>query len=85
MWEQRIGMKIWLKERDEVCQTFDVEKFKKFYRKWKKMGVYDLGLPTDEVIEIAMRKAVCNMTKADTEKKREAKKWLKDRGYSEGL
>lgn len=73
----------WLKERDEAAQTFDVEAFKRFYRKWQHRGYYTKTLPADEVIEIAMRKMVCAMTKADPAKVEEAKAWLKERGHTE--
>jgi len=51
--------KQWRKERDEAIYTLDVDTFKKFYRKWQKRGVYTEPLPSDEVIEIFMRKMVC--------------------------
>lgn len=74
-------IKIWLRERDEVTKTYDVEAFKVFYRKWKARGLYQLPLPeNDEVIERTMRKMVCNMKSATEEEKAEALEWLKARG-----
>lgn len=72
----------WLKERDEVVKTYDVNKFKDFYNKWKSMGLYNLPLPTDSVIEISMRKMVYHMTSSTNIEKEEAKKWLIEHGSS---
>ncbi len=75
----------WLKERDEVMQTFDVDRFKEFYRKWADRGMYQMPLPSDDVIEIAMRKCVCGMSNPRLEKLAEARAWLAERGYSWGI
>lgn len=76
----------WIKERDEVAYSFDVERFKKFYKKWAKRGVYENNiLPSDEVIEITMRKMVCAMRNPKSDKLAEAKTWLIERGYKTGL
>lgn len=32
----------WLKERDEVVKSYDVQKFKEFVKKWSELGVYHL-------------------------------------------
>lgn len=72
----------WLKERDEVTLSLDIDKFKAFYRKWQKKGIYDMELPSDEVIEISMRKCVCAMAKPPADKLAEARAWLSERGYS---
>lgn len=75
--------KHWLRERDEAAYSFDVEKFKKFYLKWAKRGVYEQkALPSDEVIEITMRKMVCSLANPKPEKLKEAQDWLTERGYS---
>ena len=75
--------KQWLKERDEAVYTFDVEKFKAFYRKWVKRGVYeDKPLPSDEVLEITMRKMVCALANPREDKLAEARAWLSKRGCS---
>lgn len=74
--------KQWLKERNEAVCSFDVEKFKAFYRKWEKRGVYSEPLPKDEVIEISMRKCVCGLADPDPKKLAEARAWLSERGYS---
>lgn len=78
--------KQWLKERDEVAQTFDIERLKAFYRKWAKRGIYeDKPLPSDEVLEISMRKMVCSMANPRADKLAEATEWLTERGYSTGI
>ena len=74
--------KKWLKERDETMYSFNVEKFKAFYRKWAKKGVYSEPLPGDDIIEIMLRQAVCAMANPKPSKLKEAQKWLKERGYN---
>lgn len=78
----RTDHKQWLKERDEAAYSFDVDKFKKFYTKWRKRGFYNMPLPSDEVIEISMRKIVCSLANPDEYKLAEARAWLSERGYS---
>ena len=76
----------WLKERDAAVQSFDVETFKKFYKKWTEKGYYENNnLPSDEVIEISMRKMTCALLHPDPEKLEQAKAWLKEKGYSEDI
>lgn len=78
------NLAMWIKERDAVSQTFDVDKFREFYAKWYKRGVYHIppeALPSDEVIEITMRKMVVHETNADPAKIKEATEWLLSRGY----
>ena len=76
---------IWIKERDEAVRTQDVEKFKEFYKKWTERGFYRNGLPSDEVIEISLRKMLYNLGNVTDQEKAEAEKWLKERGYSTAL
>ena len=79
--KQKDEMKQWLKERDEVVLSLDVERFKEFYQKWAKRGVYDMQLPSGEVIEISMRMAICGMANPPKRKLKEAQVWLIERGY----
>ena len=74
----------WVKERDETVKTYDVQKFKDFYRKYQLLGVYPdvVRLPKDEIIEVSMRKMVYHMKSATAKEKSEAAKWLKERGYT---
>lgn len=72
----------WIKERDAAAYSFDVETFKAFYRKWAKIGIYEMRrLPPDDVIEITMRKMVVNLANPIPEKYEEAKTWLLERGH----
>ena len=73
---------IWIKERDEAVRTQDVEQFKAFYKKWRARGFYKMPLPSDEVIEISLRKMLYHLADVTEEEKAEAEKWLKERGYS---
>lgn len=78
--------KQWLTERDAAVQSFDVEMFKKFYKKWAEKGYYEnRNLPPDDVIEISMRKMTCALLHPDPEKLKQAKAWLKERGYREEI
>lgn len=78
-------IKQWMKERDAVVKTYDVELFKVFYEKWKKKGIYSMKLPPDKVIEISMRKMVCNMASSTDEQKEEAMEWLEQHGSSPNM
>ena len=72
----------WVKERDEVVKTYDIEAFKVFYRKWSKLGIYTVPLPkNDHVIEISLLKMILCMSSATHEERAEAEKWLIDHGY----
>lgn len=74
----------WVKERDEVIKTYDVQKFKDFYRKYQLLNVYpkEIQLPKDEVIMVSMHKMVYHMASATAKEKADAAKWLKDHGIS---
>ena len=73
----------WLTERDEVLKTHDVNLFKEFVIKWRKRGFYDdTPFPSDEVLEISMRKMICNITTMSKKEKKEAEEWLTSRGYT---
>ena len=75
---------LWTKERDEVIKTYDVQKFKDFYRKYQLLGIYPdvVILPKDKVIEVSLRKMVYHMKSATSKEKSEAAKWLKERGFT---
>lgn len=79
----------WLKERDEVLKTHDVSKFKEFVIRWRERGFYDdtplLDSSDDEVIEVAMRKMICNIPTMSQKEKKEAEEWLTSRGYTTGI
>lgn len=64
-----------VKERNEACSSFDLDKFKAFCKKYK-----GGRLPSDEVLEITMRKLVVNI-EPRLPQYEEAKQWLLDRGY----
>lgn len=78
-------MKQFVKERDKAIRSLDVETFKRFYKKWYYMGYYRLPLPADNVIEISMRKMLCEIQSATEEEKKEAEKWLIDHGSQRGF
>lgn len=71
------------KDRNEAVMSMDVEKFKAFYKKWEKY--MDVPLPADNVLEITMRKMACAIYTLPLEVREEAKQWLLERGYKEGL
>lgn len=77
-------IKDFVKDRDkavkEACRTGNLESFKAFYEKYKKRGVYKFTLPSDEVLEISIRKMLCNTASATNEEKAEAYRWLIEHG-----
>ena len=82
-------IKEFVKDRDkavkEACRTGNLENFKAFYEKYKKRGLYKLPLPSDEVLEISLRKMLCNTASATNEEYEEAYKWLIERGYGTSM
>ena len=68
------------KDRNKAVLSLDVEIFKKFCKKWGNPIP-----PTDEVIEITMRKMACHITTLPSDFRAESKKWLEDRGYTDSL
>ena len=69
------ALKRFVKERNEACSSFDIVKFKAFCRK------YSGGKsPSDEVLEITMRKMVVNI-EPHLPQYEEARAWLLERGY----
>jgi hypothetical protein len=71
----------WIKERDEVLLSLDLKKYKAFYRKWQKEGVYTMPLPdNDMVVEISMRQSLLALPNLPEGKMIEAQLWLIDHG-----
>lgn len=73
-------LEIYNKDRNKAVLSLDVETFKKFCKKW--------GLPkppSDEIVEITMRKMACHIPSLPDDFKADAKKWLEDRGYTDSL
>ena len=75
-------LKMWLKERDEVVKTYDVEAFKRFYKKWNDRGFYIHDLPSDSVIEVSLRKMAYHTASYSEQEKADAKEWLESRGFT---
>ena len=73
-------MSQYTKELLEVCLTFDVNEVKKLVSKWSKRGLFPhcFDLPSDDVLEISIRKIVIARTDAPKEAKKEAAAWLID-------
>ena len=68
------------KDRDKAVASLNVETFKAFCRKWS------LPIPpTDEIIEITMRKMMFHINSFSEEDKQAAKEWLKSRNYTTDL
>lgn len=68
----------WLKERDKAVQGLDLKKFKAFYRKWMKLGVYDKAMPSDIVAEMAMCKCALQISTTPLEVRMKAIKRLEE-------
>ena len=73
------------KDRYEAIRTYDVEKMKAFQKKWAHAYPKQSREVSDESIIIAMHKMMCFVDESTEEEKQEARKWLKDRGYSEEI
>ena len=75
-------LKKWNRERDIAIKSQNIDVFKKFYKKWYLIGVYEMPIPSDRVIEISLRKMILLLDSASDEEKEKAKIWLISRGYS---
>lgn len=75
-------LKKWKSERDIAVKSQNIDVFKNFYKKWYLIGVYEMPLPSDRVIEISLRKMILHLNSASDEEKETAKIWLISRGYS---
>lgn len=51
---------IWKNELDAVIRKQSVETFKAFYKKWQNRGIYQMEIPSDNVIELSLRKVRVN-------------------------
>lgn len=86
-----MDIKDYVKERDEALtesiKKDSVEPFKAFIEKYKALGSYPdcFNLPSDEVIEISIRKMSLHCVKIPPEIKGLAVNWLLDRGYDLNL
>jgi len=74
------------KELSEAVATLDINNFKAVVEKWYKKGFFHdcFSLPSDEVLEITIRKMAINIKtvpEIPEEVKEEAKAWLLARGY----
>lgn len=70
-----------------VVEGEDIEVFKAFFRKWHDIGIYLpwFALPSDDVLNIAIRKMVVNELSAPESTKAKARDWLLSRGYDLSL
>lgn len=67
----------YIKERDEAVKSMDVNKFKDFIKNHSMRK----NIPSDEAIEIAMRKMAVHITNFDVDTRVDAFRWLLERGY----
>ena len=70
-------IKEFVKDRDTAIMGFDLKKFKRFIKKWQ----FPVSTPSDEVLEITMRKMCLECTRIPTENKIQACEWLISHGY----
>lgn len=79
------------KERDAatiaVVEGESLEVFKAFVIKWRDLGILPpcFKLPSDEVLEITIRKMVIHEASAPESTKQKAAAWLLERGYDLNL
>lgn len=71
------------KDLSEAVATLDINNFKAVVEKWYKKGFFQecFSLPSDEVLEITIRKLAIHILSIPDEVKDEAKEWLLSRGY----
>mgnify|MGYP006967153540 CR=1 FL=1 len=75
-----------VRERDEAVKTAirtdDLRVFKRFYARWKAKGIYQIGLPSDEVLWRTLYKMLYHTGDATKEEKATAEMWLIAHGSS---
>ena len=69
-------------ELTEVCNNFDLEKFKVFWDKWASKKVLPPRINNDDVFIITYMKICANNGNIDIAVRRSAEAWLLARGYS---
>ena len=67
----------YIKDRDEAVKSMDVNKFKDFIKNHSMRE----NIPSDEALEIAMRKMAVYITSLDIDTRVDAFRWLLERGY----
>ena len=67
----------YLNARDEAVKSMDVNKFKDFIKNHSMRE----NIPSDEVLEITMRKMAVYITSLDIDTRVDAFRWLLERGY----
>ncbi|MBO4705208.1 MAG: hypothetical protein J5647_05670 [Spirochaetaceae bacterium] len=67
----------YLNARDEAVKSMDVNKFKDFIKNHSMRE----NIPSDEVLEITMRKMAVHITSLDIDTRVDAFRWLLERGY----
>ena len=78
--------KRFVKERDEAVKTAirtnDLRVFRRFYARWKAKGIYQIALPSDEVLWRTLYKMLYHAKDATEEEKAMAERWLVAHGSS---
>lgn len=72
----------YVEERDKAVASMDLDTFKAFARKYAP-ECYEL--PSDQTLEIAMRKMAVHSTGIDIDTRVNAFRWLLERGYDFNL
>lgn len=73
-------IKEYVNDRNAAVKTMNVEAFKAFIRKYMNTG--DMPpMPSDDVLEITMRKMAVHSKGLDVDTRVEAFRWLLERGY----
>lgn len=74
----------WLEDRNKIVETLDVEKFKKFIKKWQKKGIYDknIKLTSDKAIKLTLCKMAWFIGSVSAETKKKALEWCNENGFS---
>ena len=67
----------YINARDEAVKSMDVNKFKDFIKNHSMRS----NIPSDEVLEITMRKMAVHITSLDIDTRVDAFRWLLERGY----
>ena len=79
--EQKAKIEVYVKDRDIAVKSMNVDTFKAFMKRYGFFTGTMTPMPTDEVVEITMRKMAVHSTSLDVDTRVEAFRWLLERGY----
>lgn len=84
--KQRKLIERWQKDRDEVIELLDVDRFKAFYRLYQDSVYGGAPMPkSDKVIMASMCKMALDISTISEKTKKKAAEWLEANNFAKGI